>query len=404
MTHFQVRTLHKTVTVLLTSLFLFQFTSVAQSEKSPGDFKKVDTEPFADATHHWYDIADKDMIVHPVSNQPRYKPTELENIGDNILLYQKNNGGWPKNYDMLAILTTEQKDSLLSSKKTLNTTFDNGTTYTQVTALAKIFTVSGQEKYREGALKGLDFILAAQYANGGWPQYFPLENNYSRYITFNDGAFEGIMQLLKDVIDRKPQYGFVDKNRLQKLQAAFNKGLDCIVKTQIKDNGKLTAWCQQYDEVHLQPAWARKFEPPSICNGESSNLVLFLMSLHQPSPAIINAVQNAVAWFEESKILNTRVKVIPAPRTQFPFRVSSTDRVVVNDPSARPIWTRYYELETHRPLFCNRDSKVVYSLAEVDRERRDGYSWYTYAPQSVLDKYPKWQKKWAPAYNVLKHS
>ena len=56
--------------------------------------------------------------------------------------------------------------------------------------------------------------------------------------------------------------------------------------------------------------------------------------------------------------------------------------------------TRYYELKTHVPLFCNRDSKVVYSLAEVDRERRDGYGWYTYEPQKVLKAFPEWAKKW----------
>jgi hypothetical protein len=37
----------------------------------------------------------------------------------------------------------------------------------------------------------------------------------------------------------------------------------------------------------------------------------------------------------------------------------------------------------------------------VSRERRSGYGWYTYAPQNVLKKYPKWQKKWAVNENVL---
>jgi pectinesterase len=75
------------------------------------------------------------------------------------------------------------------------------------------------------------------------------------------------------------------------------------------------------------------------------------------------------------------------------FRISTSDRIAVSDSTAPPIWTRYYELKTHRPVFCNRDSKVVYSLAEVDRERRDGYGWYTYSPQQVLDNYPAWQQK-----------
>ena len=72
------------------------------------------------------------------------------------------------------------------------------------------------------------------------------------------------------------------------------------------------------------------------------------------------------------------------------------------DSTAAPIWTRYYELKTHRPMFCTRDSKVVYSLAEVARERRDGYGWYTYSPQEVLNKYPNWLQRWAIENDVLK--
>jgi PelA/Pel-15E family pectate lyase len=207
--------------------------------------------------------------------------------------------------------------------------------------------------------------------------------------------------LLKDVKDNKPQYAFIDSKERDKLVTAYAKGLQCIIKTQINDAGKPTAWCQQHDEVTLQPAWARKFEPPAICNQESANMVGFLMTIDHPGKELVDAIQNAVAWFNDSKIVHTRVDHIAAPRMVTPFRVSTGDRVVVTDDKAPPIWTRYYELKTHRPLFCNRDSKVVYSLAEVDRERRDGYAWYTYAPQQVLNKYPGWQKLWAPDNNVL---
>ena len=99
--------------------------------------------------------------------------------------------------------------------------------------------------------------------------------------------------------------------------------------------------------------------------------------------------------------MNTKVETFAAPEMVTPFRISKTDKRVVIDSTAPPIWSRYYELKTHRPLFCNRDSKVVYSLAEVLRERRDGYGWYTYEPQKALNAYPKWQKEFAPDKNVL---
>jgi len=369
--------------------------SFAQTRDSTLKYTSVDPRPFADNAGHWYAIADKNNMINALPGRPQYKPTEIRNIADNILLFQKDNGGWPKNYDVFAILSDGQRDSVLANKSATNTTFDNSSTFTQIAVLANVYTVTGEEKYKTATIKGLDFILRAQYANGGWPQYYPIEkDNYSSHITFNDGAFIGIMNLLKNIKEGKPEYAFLDKKLHDKLVAAYDKAIPCILKMQINDAGKPTAWCQQYDEVSLQPAWARKFEPPSICNGESSDVVLFLMSIQNPTKDIKDAVENAVAWFTESEILHTRVKTVPAERMVTPFRISTTDRIVVTDSAAPPIWTRYYELKTHRPIFCNRDSKIVYSLAEVQRERRDGYAWYTYAPQNVLDKYPFWKKKW----------
>jgi len=270
-----------------------------------------------------------------------------------------------------------------------------------VAALSQIYSATHEDKYKTAALKGIDFIIAAQYPNGGWPQYYPLEDNYSRHITYNDGAMLGILQLLKDILDGQSQYSFIDKKIVEKIKKSYQRGVDVTLKLQINDAGKPTAWCQQYDEVTLQPAWARKFEPPCICNLESSDIVLFLMSIDHPTKKEIDAVQLAVHWFAESKILHTRVKTIDAPPLKTPYLTTTKDRIVVDDPAAPPIWTRYYELETHRPIFCNRDSSIVYSLADVARERRVGYGWYTYAPQKVLDTYPQWQKKHAKGKNVL---
>jgi len=386
-------------------LMIFSFNCFAQKVKETNQITTIDYAPFSDNANHWYGIADKHNMINALPDKPRYKPTEISKIADNMLLFQKENGGWPKNYDFFAILTPEQVKIVASGKNQTNTTFDNGTTYTQIAALAIAYQVTKLEKYRTGCIKGLEFILQSQYNNGGWPQYYPIEkNNYSSHITFNDGAMVGIMQLLKKILSGESQYAFLDSKLRGKLQISYKKGLDCILKTQINDAGKPTAWCQQYDEVTLQPAWARKFEPPCICNKESSELVLFLMSIEHPDKATIEAVQHAVVWFNESAIPNTRVKTIAAPKTLTPYKTSVSDRMVVIDSTAPVIWTRFYELKTHRPMFCNRDSKVVYSLAEVDRERRDGYGWYNYEPQKVLTKYHAWQLKWATDKDVLKNN
>jgi PelA/Pel-15E family pectate lyase len=379
--------------LLAVSSVFFCFVSFALA-KPDNKENQIDTNDFYNSTHHWYDIYDSKNVINPEPNQPRYKPTQIKEIADNILLYQRDNGGWPKNYDMRAILTAEQTDKVLKAKSQAHTTFDNCTTYSHIKYLAKAYQITGTEKYKDASLKGIDFVLSAQYPNGGWPQYFPLEKNYSTHITFNDDVMTGIMNMLKDIIENKPYYSFVDSARREKARLAFDKGLNCILKCQINDNGTLTAWCQQHDEVNLAPAWARAYEPPSICGRESAPVVLFLMSIDKPSKEVINSVASAVKWFEDSKIRGIRVEEFNTPDFITPLRTLKTDNRVVEDKSAPPIWARFYEVGTHKPLFSNRKSELLYSMADVDRERR-AYGWYTYQPQTVLDQYPAWQKKWA---------
>jgi PelA/Pel-15E family pectate lyase len=374
---------------------------MAQVNKEEKTYSPISMSPFSSSSQHWYGIYDDGNIINPIKDQPRYKETEITRIADNILVFQRNNGGWPKNYDMQAILTKEQADSLMRTKNMLNTTFDNSTTYTHIEYLARVYTLTKIEKYKDACLKGIKFIFCAQFPNGGWPQYFPLENNYSRRITFNDGAYFGIMELLRKIINNDPGFSFLGRNMRWEVKLVFNKGLDCILKTQILDKGRLTAWCQQHNEIDLMPAWGRAFEPPSICNGESASVVLLLMSIDNPGERIVKSVQSAVKWFNDSKIFYTKVVTIPAPPEKSRWKTTTYDKVVVIDSLAPPIWARYYELGTEKPLFCDRNSKYLYSLAEVSRERRSGYSWYTYAPQEVLEKYPEWQKKWASDKNIL---
>jgi len=125
------------------------------------------------------------------------------------------------------------------------------------------------------------------------------------------------------------------------------------------------------------------------------------MSVKNPSEEIINSVQSAVKWFEKSKILGVKPKRIWSTKEDYQYHSTSTDVIAVDDPDAPPVWARFYELVTHKPMFCRRDGKIVYKLSDVERERRTGYAWYIYSPQEILDHYPVWQKRWAPELNVL---
>lgn len=384
-------------TLVLSGSFICLFSLSLLAQEVQNEEPKIDTTPFYDSVHHWYDFFSDGAVIHPLPGKPQYPETEITKIADNILLFQRDNGGWPKNYDIRAILTDGQKEKLKAAKPILHTTFDNSTTYTQINYLAKAYDITHQERFKEGCLKGLQFILDAQYDNGGWPQYYPpLPSNaaYSTHITFNDGAYVGVMKTLKQIAEGNPTFDFVGKAMRKKLKDAYDKGLECILKTQIVEDGVKKIWCQQHDEVTLKPAWARTFEPPCMSNDESAPIVLLLMSIDHPNDQIIDAVHGAVKWFNDSQILHLRCIYDPtAPEYVSKYKIHHYDARVVHDLLAPPIWSRYSELETGKPIFCDRDSTIVYHMGDLGRERRSGYRWYTYAPQEVLAEYPDWLKK-----------
>jgi hypothetical protein len=96
----------------------------------------------------------------------------------------------------------------------------------------------------------------------------------------------------------------------------------------------------------MEPSWARAFEPPAVCSAESADAMRMLVDLFletgegkflEPIPAFIG-------WLKRSQIASNR-------------------------------WARYYEIETNKPIYGDRDGKIHYTLAEISAERQRGYAW-----------------------------
>ncbi|HEX8499987.1 MAG TPA: pectate lyase [Pyrinomonadaceae bacterium] len=322
-----------------------------------------------------------------------YAGEEAARVADNLLLYQRDVGGWPKNIDMAAPLDEKKRAELTSRKGEVGNeaaaTIDNGATFTQLEYLARVYTAQKQERHRVAFLKGLDYLLAAQYENGGWPQYYPLRKGYYTRITYNDNAMAGVLELLRDVARREPVYAFVDEARRLKSERAVGRGVECILKTQVRVAGKLTAWGAQHDEVTLAPAPARKFEPVSLASKESVGITRFLMGVERPDARVVEAVEAAVAWFRAAQVSGVRWT-----ERRDPSQPGGFERTAVADKDAPPIWARFYELGTNRPVFEGRDGVVRYDVNEIEAERRNGYGWYTEEPLRLINKdYPAWQKR-----------
>jgi PelA/Pel-15E family pectate lyase len=318
-----------------------------------------------------------------------YGTAEAKRIADNVLLHQGASGGWPKNIDMARVLTKENRDSLLAGKKETETTIDNTATYTQMRFLAKVYAPTRDQRLRSAFIEGLDYLLAAQYANGGWPQFYPLRKGYYTHITFNDDAITGVLNLFKDIVEKKREFAFVDASRRARASAAIDNGIECILKCQVKVRDTLTGWCAQHDETTFAPAKARSYELPSLSGKEGVGIVEFLMRIEKPTPAIVSSIKAAVAWFDRARVKGQRV--ILRPDTLSPTGV---DKIVIEDPAAPSLWARFYDIGTNRPIYVSRDGIIRYRLSEISYERRNHYGWLDVWPEKLLtSEYPKWKKK-----------
>lgn len=323
-----------------------------------------------------------------------YAGAEARGLADNIVAQQSQAGGWTNWTNESGMLTAATPEQIAKQD---HGSIDDGATTTQLRILARVLAAAGggatpeeqarTERHRAAFLRGLDFLFAAQYPNGGWPQHFPGQG-YRTNITFNDDATFNVITLLRAVAaGNDPLYAWIDAARRKRADEAVAKGIDCILRTQVVVNGKKTAWGAQHDPKTLLPAAARKFEPASLSGHESVPLLRLLMSVEKPTPEIVAAVRAAVAWLEAVKLTGIRVERFES--------AEGRDARVVADPAAPPLWARFYEIGTNRPIFAGRDAVIKYEMAQIERERRGGYGWYTERPQQLLaEEYPRWAAKW----------
>jgi PelA/Pel-15E family pectate lyase len=333
-----------------------------------------------------------------------YASADALKAADCVLSFQIPNGGWSKNLDMrqparvpgefyaapnLAPVAQNATDFDLekNNDRAHNpdwgwiSTIDNDSTNTQLHFLRLVIAAlpaAQSEKYRKSYLRGVEYLLEAQYPNGGWPQVYPIVGGYHDAITYNDDAVTESMESLQTIIDGKVP--FVPAAMRARAKVAVAKALAITLKSQIVVNGKKTVWCQQHDELTLAPVSARNYEMPSEASGESSTLLEYLMSLPHPTPAIKDAIESGVAWFQKTAIHD---EIWTGDR--------ATGRHLEKSPG-NTIWARYYQIGTDLPIFGDRDKSIHDDVMEISNERRNGYAWFNGDGNKVQPLYEEWKK------------
>lgn len=323
-----------------------------------------------------------------------YASFEAKAVAENIVSFQTPAGGWGKNVDRrgpprrrgehYAPVDDDPSGGVVSRADGWSYvgTIDNDATITELRFLARVQAArpgADGNAYRAAAIKGIGYLLQAQYPNGGYPQVYPLQGGYHDAITFNDDALAQVVGLLGDVAARRGDYAFVPEDLAARAATAQARAVDVILATQVRVGGVRTGWCQQHDALTLAPAGARNFEPVALSTAESARLLMLLMALPQPRAEIVTAIREGVAWLRHAAVSDVDWR-----------HDGDRGRVLVARPGAGPLWPRLVDPATMRPVFGDRDRTIHTDVNELSRERRDGYAWYGTGPAAALARYGDW--------------
>lgn len=329
-----------------------------------------------------------------------YAGAEARHIADVIVSFQTPAGGWGKNLDssrqprqpgekygpnnLSRFPTPDDYDTPRDPDWNYIGTIDNDATTTQLNFLARVIAATGPARaaaWRAAFLRGTRYLLAAQYPNGGWPQVWPLEGGYHDAVTYNDDAMVLVMELMRNVAEAQGDFAFTPRPLRTRARASFARGLHCILATQIVSGGTLTVWPQQDDPLTLQPVSARNYELPAATPSESTGILQLLMSIPAPTPAEQRSIRAGIAWLRETAIRGQS------------WQRTAEGRKLIPSPDAGPLWARYYQIGTNRPIFGDRDKSIHDDVNELSAERRNGYNWYSAEPVRALDRFAAWSKQ-----------
>jgi PelA/Pel-15E family pectate lyase len=331
-----------------------------------------------------------------------YGTAEARHVADVIVSFQTPAGGWSKNLDMGGDLRARGQsytpdnlskhpgpddfDAPKDPHWNYVGTLDNDATNTELHFLVLVSGAApgaAGEAYRASFLRGIRYLLAAQFPNGGWPQVWPLEGGYHDAITFNDNAVMESAETLTAIAEGAGNYAFVPVELRKEAAAAANHALECILATQVMVKGHRTVWAQQHDALTLVPVAGRNYEPAALSSGESADVLIYLMKLPHPSQAVVAAVNAGAAWLKAAAIMG---------QEWVGGRGDPKGRHLEAKAGAGPIWARYYSITTGLPVFGDRDKTIHDDVSELSLERRNGYAWYSAGPEQALDAYATWSK------------
>ncbi|MBL7968880.1 MAG: hypothetical protein JNK09_17890 [Prolixibacteraceae bacterium] len=243
-----------------------------------------------------------------------------------------------------------------------NSTFDDDITSDAARFLLRMYLEKLDPGYKPALDKAIGFILKSQYPNGGWPQRYPLKNDFSKngnpdytsFYTFNDDVIWENVHFLIQCYLALGEERFLDP---------IHRGMDFYLLSQ----DSCGAWAQQLN-LKMEAAGARTYEPAALLPSTTCENAFLLLKFYQYTGdrKFLVRVPQSIQWLEKTRLPASEVE---SDRTHPTFVEPGTNEpIYVHRKGSNVKFGRYFPDHSDHDLLMHYYGKCRVSLDELKKE------------------------------------
>ena len=297
-----------------------------------------------------------------------------EKVGRALILGQLDCGGWNYIIDFAGDRSLKKwYDTIGKNGWRLeefqhyygNATFDDDVSSDAARFMLRIYLEKLDPAFKSALDKAINFIMESQYPIGGWPQRYPLSEefshhgkpDYTSFYTFNDDVVWENVNFLIQCYMTLGHERFLDPIR---------RGMNFYLITQ--QGEPQAGWGQQYN-MALEPVGARTYEPDALMPGYTRAHVSLLMRFYRLTgeTKFLARIPEAIDWLESCRLPENLTD--DGTYTHPTFVEVGTDRpIFVHREGSNVIHGRYYHDYSSENLLSHYGSRTKIDVDALRKE------------------------------------
>ena len=228
-----------------------------------------------------------------------------------------------------------------------NATFDDEATSHSAEFLLRIYLEERDSAFLAPLQRAISFFLESQYADGGWPQRYPLmydhpfrgKADYSSFVTINDDVMP---QNIDFLLQCYTSLG------MEELREPILKAMHCLRSLQQPE--PLSGWADQYsaapNNINIRyPAHARSYEPAAVNTGTTTAMIHLMLKFFRQTgdKSFLAGIPQAIRFIESQQLPSEWI-------TKLGRRPLNEGEILV---------PRFIDIVTNKPLYVHRKGSNV---------------------------------------------